>query len=56
MEFSMPEYWIWVAVPSSKGPSHTGIEPRSPTLQGGSLPAEPPGKTKSTGVGSLSLL
>ena len=33
-----------------------GIEPRSPTLQVDSLPAEPPGKPKSTGVGSLSLL
>ena len=35
---------------------NTGIEPRSPTLQVDSLPAEPQGKTKSTGVGSLSLL
>ena len=33
-----------------------GIEPRSPTLQAGSLPAEPPGKPKNTGVGSPSLL
>ena len=33
-----------------------GIEPRSPTLQVDSLPAEPPGKPKSTGVDSLSLL
>ena len=33
-----------------------GIEPRSPTLQMDSLPSEPPGKTKNTGVGSLSLL
>ena len=33
-----------------------GIEPRSPTLQADSLPAEPPGKPKNTGVGSLSLL
>ena len=33
-----------------------GIEPRSPTLQADSLPAEPQGKTKNTGVGSLSLL
>ena len=28
----------------------------SPTLQVNSLPAEPPGKPKNTGVGSLSLL
>ena len=33
-----------------------GIEPRSPTLQADSLPSEPPGKPKNTGVGSLSLL
>ena len=33
-----------------------GIEPRSPTLQADSLPAEPPGKPKDTGVGSLSLV
>ena len=33
-----------------------GIEPRSPALQADSLPAEPPGKPKNTGVGSLSLL
>ena len=33
-----------------------GIEPRSPTLQVDSLPAEPQGKPKNTGVGSLSLL
>ena len=32
------------------------IEPRSPTLQADSLPAEPQGKPKITGVGSLSLL
>ena len=29
-----------------------GIEPRSPTLQADSLPPEPQGKPKSTGVGS----
>ena len=33
-----------------------GIEPRSPTLQEDSLPAELQGKPKNTGVGSLSLL
>ena len=31
-----------------------GIELRSPALQADSLPAEPQGKTKNTGVGSLS--
>ena len=38
------------------GFSKTGIEPRSPALQADSLPAEPPGKPKNTGVGNLSLL
>ena len=32
------------------------MEPRSPTLQVDSLPAEPPGKPQNTRVGSLSLL
>ena len=49
----------WVAVPFSWGSSQPGIEPRSPAMQAlhfTSLLAEPPGKPKSTGVGSLSLL
>ena len=33
-----------------------GIKPRSPTLQADSLPTEPQGKSKNTGVGSLSFL
>ena len=33
-----------------------GVEPRSPTLQVDSLPAEPQGKPTNAGVGSLSLL
>ena len=33
-----------------------GIEPASPALQADSLPTEPAGKPKKTGVGSLSLL
>ena len=42
---------------SSTGPwIHPGIKPRSPTLQPDSLPAEPPGKPKNTGMGSLFLL
>ena len=44
-------------MPSSMGDlPNLGIEPRSPTLQADSLPSEPPGKSKNTGVGSLSLL
>ena len=34
----------------------TEKEPRCPALQADSLPAEPQGKPKNTGVGSLSLL
>ena len=34
---------------------NSGIEPRSPTLWADSLPAEPQGKPKNPGVGSLSL-
>ena len=43
-------------MPSSRGLSSPGTEPRSPTLQTDSLPSEPSGKLKKTGVGSLSLL
>ena len=46
----------WVAFPFSKGSSQPRVEPRSPALQADSLPAEPQGKPKNTGVGSLSLL
>jgi len=42
----------WVAILSSRGSS----KPRSLTLQADSLLSEPPGKSKNTGVGSLSLL
>ena len=46
----------WVAFPSPEDLPNPGIEPRSPTMQADSLPAEPLGKPKNTGVGSLSLL
>ena len=42
--------------PSPEDLLNPGIEPRSPTLQVDSLPAELPGKPKNSGVGSLSLL
>ena len=42
--------------PSPGHLQNPGIEPRSPPLQADSLPAEPPGEAKNTGVGSLSLL
>ena len=44
---------------SSSLPGHlpkSGIEPRSSALQADSLPTEPQGKPKNTGVGSLALL
>ena len=43
-------------MPSSRDLPDPGIEPTSPALQVDSLPAEPPGKPKNAGVGSLSLL
>ena len=51
-----PRMMEWVACPFSRGSSHPGIKPRSPALQADSLPVEPQGKPKNTGVGSLSLL
>ena len=36
----------WVAVPSPGNLPNPGIEPRSPVLQVGSLPAEPPYRPK----------
>ena len=56
MEFSRPEYWSGSPFPSPGDLSNPGVKPRSPTCQEDSLPAEPQGKPKSTGVGSLSLL
>ena len=46
----------WVTFPSPGDLPNPGIKPRSPILQADSLPAEPQGKPKNTGVGSLSLL
>ena len=56
MEFSRPEYWGGRPFPSPGDLLNPGIEPRSPALHADSLPAEPQGKPKNTGVGSLSLL
>ena len=56
MEFSRPEYWTGQPFPSPGDLPNPEIEPRSPTLQADSLPAEPQGKPKNTGVGSLSCL
>ena len=46
----------WAAFPSPGDLPNPGIKPRSSSLQADSLPAEPQGKSKNTGMGSLSLL
>ena len=46
----------WVPFPFPGDLPNPGVKSRSPTLQADSLPAEPQGKPKHTGVGSLSLL
>ena len=51
-----PRILEWVTVPFSGDLPNPGMELRSPKLQADSLPAEPPGKPKNTGVGNLSLL
>ena len=56
MEFSRPDYWSGEPFPSPGDLPNPGIKPRSPTLQADSLPTEPQGEPKNTGVGSLSLL
>ena len=56
MEFSRPEYWSGKPFPSSGDLPNPGREPRSFALQADSLPAEPHGKPKNIGVGSLSFL
>ena len=45
----------WVAILFLGDLPNLGIEPRSPALQGDSLPAKPQEKLKNTGVGGLSL-
>ena len=56
MEFSRPENWSGEPLPSPGDLPNAGMEPRSPTMQADSLPSEPQGKPKNTGVDSLSLL
>ena len=46
----------WVPFPFSRGSSQPRLEPKSPTLKMDSLPPEPQGKHKNTGMGSCSLL
>ena len=54
--FSRPEYWSGLSCPPPGDLPNPGIKPRSPALQADSLPAEPLGKPKNTGVGSPYLL
>ena len=56
MEFSRQEYWSGLPFPSPGDLPYPGIKHRSSALQVDSLPAEPQGKPKNTGVGSLSFL
>ena len=56
MEDSRPEYWRRYPFPSPGDLPNPGIEPRSPNLQADTLPAEPQGKPKNAGMGSLSFL
>ena len=56
MEFSGQGYWIGQPFSSPGNLPNPGIKSRSPTLQANSLPAEPQGKPKNIGVGSLFLL
>ena len=51
-----PRILEWVVYPFYSRSSQPRIEPGSPALQVDSLPTEPQGKTKNTGVGSPSLL
>ena len=55
MGFSRQEYWSGLPFPSPGDLPNPGIVPRSPALQADSLPAEPKGKPKDTGVGRLFL-
>ena len=55
VEFSSPQYWSGWLFPSPENLPNPGIKPRSPTSQADSFPAEPQGKPKNIGVGSLSI-
>ena len=56
MGFSRQECWSGLPCPPPGDLSNPEIKPRSPALQVDSLPSEPPGKSKNTGVGRLPLL
>ena len=54
--FSRQEYWSGLPCSPPGAVLNSGLELRYPTLQANSLPSEPPGKPKNTGVGGLSFL
>ena len=54
--FSRQEYWSGLPCPPLGIFLTQGLNPGLPALQVDSLPSEPPGKSKNTGVGSLPLL
>ena len=56
MGFSRQEDWSGLPCPPPGDLPNPGIKLRSPALQVDSLPSEPPGKPKNTGVASLSFL
>ena len=56
MEFSRPEYWSGQPFPYSRGSSQPRGQTQVSRIAANSLPAEPQGKPKNIGVGSLSLL
>ena len=51
--FSRQEYWSGLSCPPPGDLPNPGIEPRSPAVQAGSLPAEPPWKPYSGANGNL---
>ena len=55
MEFSRQGYRSGLPFPSPGDLPDSGIKPGSPTLQADTLPSEPPGKPKNTGVGCFFL-
>ena len=54
MDYIVHGIMEWVAFPFSRGSSQPRDQSGSPALQADSFPAEPQGKPKNTGVGSLS--
>ena len=46
MGFFKHVFWSGLPFPSPRDLPNPGIKPRSPTLQTGALPSEPPGKPK----------